>query len=108
MLVYKCPGRHHGPEGKTYDYKDVTELDKAILDGWFPSLVEAVNGELKMSDPDVNEAYKDGKGLGGFFKSKKSAERIELEKQASELGLEYHPKLGDKKLKQLIDEKLAE
>jgi hypothetical protein len=115
VLVYKVPGPHHGPCGKTYEYRAVKskeEFKAALKEGWFGTIMEAVGEEATKADdpstPDVNEAYKEGKGLRGFFGKEKSEERIELEKQASELGLEYHPKLGDKKLKQLIDEKLAE
>lgn len=44
-IVYKCPGNHKRPGG-TFDIKpikDEIELDDAIDNGWFESLVDAIN-----------------------------------------------------------------
>jgi hypothetical protein len=44
-ILYRCPGKHKGPNGKTYDFKgvDTLEVHEAMLeDGWHPTLTQAI------------------------------------------------------------------
>lgn len=44
-IVYRCPGPHAGPPGATYQsigVADESALDKALAEGWFATLPEAV------------------------------------------------------------------
>lgn len=46
-LVYRCPGPHPGPHGKTYDTRPVASLEAleaALRDGWHWSLEDAALG----------------------------------------------------------------
>ena len=116
-IVYKVPGKHHGPAGKTYNYIAVNsedELKTKLKEGWFNTLDEAVNGKTAKparareedgqykgddpSTPDVNEAYVSGA----------PPTRTELEVKAKELGITFRSNIGDKKLLEKIEAKLAE
>jgi hypothetical protein len=46
-LVYRSPGPHWGPPGKTYDCKGVEpeELAQAVADGWHESFLAALGLE---------------------------------------------------------------
>ena len=49
-IVYRCPGDRFGHSGTTYQSVGVTDqeaFDKALGDGWFATLVEAVDAYLK-------------------------------------------------------------
>jgi len=49
-IVYRCPGDRWGPPHTTYQSIGVTDqkaFDKALADGWFATLVEAVDAYLK-------------------------------------------------------------
>lgn len=44
-LVFRCPGPHHLPHGKSYDHMAVDNqiaLDKALAQGWEKTLPEAL------------------------------------------------------------------
>ena len=47
ILVYRSPGPHWGPPGKTYDCKGVEpeELAEALADGWHESFAAALGPE---------------------------------------------------------------
>jgi hypothetical protein len=47
ILVYRSPGPHWGPPGKTYDCKGVEpeELAQAVADGWHESFLAALGLE---------------------------------------------------------------
>lgn len=48
-IVYRCPGPHHGPPGKTYDCMGVGDDDAlrvALEAGWFATLPEACGAPL--------------------------------------------------------------
>lgn len=115
-IVYKVPGKNYGPGSKTYDWMAVNsedEFNKAVNDGWFNTLEEAIEGKVKkrerarnddgeyigddLSTPDINEAYVD----------KAAPTRDEMEAKAKELGLEFRKNISDKKLLKLIDKQLA-
>jgi hypothetical protein len=112
-IVYKIPGKNAGPEGKTYDWKPVKsedEFERAIKEGWFDTLAEAINGKPKElvrarnnegqyigDDPETpeNEAYIEAPPT-----------RSEMEAKAKELGIKYKKNLSDKKLLKKIEDKL--
>jgi hypothetical protein len=81
--VYRSPGPHFGPPGKTYDCKGVTEdeLAEAIAAGWSESFLAAIGLEpIKESAPT----------------------RAELEQKAQELGIKIDKRWGDALLLQKI------
>ncbi|GAG90142.1 unnamed protein product, partial [marine sediment metagenome] len=52
-IVYKIPGKNHGPDGYTYDWSKVDsekELKQKIKDGWFDTLEDALKGERARND----------------------------------------------------------
>lgn len=93
-LVYKCPGNHQC-QGGTYNYKPVAdqdELDALLADGWNKSLPDAMapKQEIKPVIP-ADDA---------------PPTRAELVAKAEELGIVFDKRIGDKKLGQLIKDKL--
>jgi hypothetical protein len=87
-IVYKIPGKNHGPMGKTYDWKPVKskdEFNQAMKDGWFDTLDEAINGRIIDVEPT----------------------REEMNKKAKELGLKYGPNTSDANLLKLINDEVA-
>ena len=108
-IVYRVPGKHFGPNGKSYDFIPVEsedELNQRLKDGWFNTLEEAVNGthgkRARNDDgefvgdnpatPDVNEAYE--------------PTRAEMETKAKQLGISFSMMTTDKKLLKAIDKKI--
>lgn len=89
-IVYKVPGKNHGPGSKTYDWKPVKSEDEflqALEDGWFDTLEEAINGKAnEIEAPPTRE---------------------ELKEKAKELGIEYAKNITDKTLFRLIKDKLS-
>jgi hypothetical protein len=111
-IVYRVPGKHFGSDGTTYDYIAVNsedELKVKLKEGWFNTLVKAVKaskvrtrdeeGQYVADDPETpeNEAYTDAPPT-----------RKELEAKAKELGITFRSNIGDKKLREKIETKLAE
>lgn len=91
-IVYKVPGKNHGPRSKTYDWKPVKSEDEflqALEDGWFDTLEEAVNGKAKVKEIEVPPT------------------REELKEKAKELGIVHAKNVTDKTLFGLIKEKLS-
>ncbi len=97
-LLYKSPGDHFGPEGKTYSYvgvKTQEELDAKLSDGWHETLADAIAPKAAAPAepiiPDDNAAPL----------------RSELEEKAKELGLKFDGRTSDNKLAQKIQEALG-
>ena len=114
-IVYKVPGKNHGPGSKTYDWLGVhskEEYEQAIEDGWFNSLVEAVNGKAEEQERarNVDGEYV-GDDLTTPFKNEAYQEvaptREEMEAKAKELGISFKKKTKDKQLLALIEDKLS-
>lgn len=88
-IVYRTPGAHYASTG-TYDYKGVgddAELDRALSNGWFLTLPEAIAGEA-----DDNSA----------------PTREELAIKAVELGIKFDGRTTDRRLADLINQALTE
>lgn len=90
-LVYKSPGSHFGPNGKTYSYLGVNDeaaLNAAIESGWNPDFQEVIG--LKKTD-DVVE-----------MPESKLPTREELIAQAEKLGIKIDKRWGDEKIAEMI------
>jgi hypothetical protein len=84
-IVYRTPGTHHASKG-TYDYKgaaDEAEVARALSEGWFRSLPEAMSGEHEESDDSAPT-------------------RDELEAKATELEIKFDGRTTDKALGEKI------
>ena len=82
-FVFRNGGPHQRPGG-SYDHAPVEsqeEFDAALKAGWFATLPEAIN------PPPADDA---------------PPTRAELEAKAKELGIEFSPNIGDKKLAERI------
>jgi hypothetical protein len=131
-MVYRSPGIFKKPNGGTYTYFPVEtqeQLDKMLGDGWFKTSAEAVEAAgdkaTPASKPKPKWAMKPvkkkkmGKPLDWREQVKTApvAEpvlddaaptRAELEAKATELGIRFDGRTKDKKLGQLIEDKLSE
>jgi len=86
-MLYKVPGPHEGNDGVTFDYVLVDGPEKeseARAAGWddFAAAIEPKDGHENDDAPPT---------------------RAELEAKANELGIEFSPKIGDKKLAERIE-----
>jgi hypothetical protein len=94
-LVYRCPGNHQRPGG-TYSYRQVTDgvgLAKALAEGWFATLPEAITGKL----PEVVDEDNDA-----------APTREEMEAKATELQIKFDGRTSDKALRDRIAAALEE
>lgn len=91
-IVYKSPGQHFGPFGKTYKTApavDQSVFDALIADGWHATLPEACGQVVdKEPEPDLLSP----------------PTRAELEAKATELGLKFDGRTRDGKLTAMISE----
>lgn len=83
-LVYRGPAVH-------MLVTDAAGFDAARAAGWFASVPEAAAGRHDDELPEADDA---------------PPTRAELEQKAHELGIEFSPNIGDKKLAERIAEKL--
>lgn len=137
-LLYKSPGIHKKPSGGTYNYISVQtqeEFDDQLAAGWFISSAEAIEAAGDKADgfkkPKPKWAMKPikkkkpSKPLDWREQAKaepapatviepepvnEDAEptRAELETKATELGIRFDGRTKDKKLGQLIQDRLSE
>jgi len=133
QMLYKSPGIYKKPGGGTYTYISVQtqeELEDKLASGWFVSsaeaIIEAGENATPAGKPKPKWAIKP-------IKKKKAAKpldwreqvkvvepvvepitddaqptREELEIKATELGIKFDGRTKDKKLGQLIEDKLSE
>ncbi len=112
-IVYKVPGKNHGPGSKTYDWLGVhskEEYEQAIEDGWFNTLDEAVKGKSSEKERARNN---DGEFVGDDpatpFKDEAYQDvaptRDEMEAKAKELKISFKRRISDKDLMSLIEAK---
>ena len=94
-LVYKDHGPHQRAGG-SYDHALVesqAEMDAALKAGWFATLPEAIETKpvIALPPPALPPPADD-----------EPPTRAELEAKAKELGIEFSPNIGDKKLAERI------
>jgi hypothetical protein len=90
-LMYRCPGPHAGPEGKTYEFKGFPSKADGLAAGFFVTLPDAVAG--KKSDPVAIIPAEDAPPT-----------RAEIEEQAKKVGVKVDGRMSDKTLLKLIDD----
>lgn len=101
-IVYRCPGSCWGPPHTTYNSIGVTDqeaLDKALADGWFTTLPEAVEVFLNPAPARVavvSEPVEDNA----------PPTRDEMLTKAAEIGLAVDKRWSDKTLANKIIEAL--
>ena len=134
VLVYRSPGENKKPGGGTYKYTSVRsqgELDAKLAEGWHPSSAEAItaagdkaNGLTKPKPKWATKPTKKKKPANPLGQRKEAPQtpiaaqpdapddapptRAELEAKANELGIRFDGRTKDKKLGQLIADRLAE
>lgn len=87
-LVYRCPGPHDGPHGKTYATLPVAApeaLAAALRDGWHWSLDDAARGLVAQPKAAPEDA------------------RAGLVAQAEKLGIDVDGRWSERRLRQEID-----
>ena len=95
-LVYRCPGPHDGPHGKTYATLPVDgpeALAKALAGGWHWSLDEVARGLVahpEAAPEDVPEPAPE-------------PTRADLVAQAEALGIDVDGRWSERRLRQEID-----
>lgn len=104
-------------EGRNYTSKlvaDEAELDASLADGWHPTTAAAAaaaaadQASAERIAAQLAEQDKKPGDDGHDDDDDAKPTRAELEQKATELGVEFSPKLGDKKLAERIAAKLAE
>jgi hypothetical protein len=94
-IVYRTPGPHKKPRGKTYAYKgaaDQAGFDALIAKGWFPSYEDAVVGKIVAAVEALDDA----------LDVVTPATRDELEAKAKELGVSFNARTSDKTIAERI------
>lgn len=135
-MIYKSPGQQRRPGGGTYNFDSVQtqeELDAKLEAGWFESSAEAIEaagdnaGGFKKPKPkwaikpikkkkpakplDWREQVKAEPAPApepDFIDEDAGPTREELEAKATELGIRFDGRTKDKKLGQLIQDRLSE
>jgi hypothetical protein len=100
-IVYRSPGRHSGPPGKTYDYKGIAneiELTAALTDGWLRTLPEACAPPPVVEPAAVSVATPVEPPADDAPPT-----REELKAKAADLGLDYDGRISDARLLDLIN-----
>ena len=90
-IMYRTPGPHKKPRGKTYAYKgaaDQAEFDALLGKGWFPSYEDAVVGKIVAAVGEIDTVS--------------PATRDELEAKAKELGVSFNARTSDKTIAERI------
>ncbi len=114
-LVYKCPGKHQCGNKGTFNYKgvdDEKELCDQVKNGWYPTLPFAQDPEGFNIDKylkDYVEEVKAVNHINDYDKQDNESHdeelnREELEKLANGMGLKFRGTIGDKKLKEKIED----
>lgn len=95
QMLYQTGGTEeiHGGKFATHIVNDQDELDAALADGWHLTTCEAKAAVEKPA--------------GGGLDDNAPPTREELEQKATELGIEFSPRIGDAKLAERIELALA-
>jgi hypothetical protein len=137
-IVYRSPGQQRKPGGGTYNFDSVQtqeELDAKLAEGWFTSSAEAISAagdnadgfkkpkpkwaikptkKKKAAKPlDWREHAKAAPAPAPVVEHESISDdaeptRAELEAKATELGIRFDGRTKDKKLGQLIQDRLSE
>jgi len=105
-IVYRCPGPNWGPPGTTYNsigVADQSAFDKALADGWFATLPEAVEAFLSPAEPVRVMAAVPADEV---FPDEAPPTRDEMLAKAAEIGLSVDKRWSDKTLAAKIIEAL--
>jgi len=100
-IVYRCPGDRPGHSGTTYQSIGVTDqkaFDKALGEGWYATLVEAVDAYLKPAPERV--------AIVSEPIDNAPPTRDEMLTKAAEIGLTVDKRWSDKTLANKIIEAL--
>jgi len=94
-MLFKHPGAH-SQDGVSFDYKIVLDedIEATVADGW------------SLSVPEAKAAFDAAQKPAEPVKDAEPPTRAELEQKATELGLKFDGRTGDKKLAALIAEKV--
>ena len=95
-FVFRCPGAYQRMGG-SYGYRSVEDEEshaKAIAEGWFGTLPEAIEAHDNPKKPEPVAAQEPAPDA--------PPTRQELEQKAKELGLKFDGRTTDKKLAALI------
>jgi N-formylglutamate amidohydrolase len=95
-IVYRTPGPHFGEFGKTYEsigVADAAALAAALAAGFHRTLIDACRPPLPVAPAAVPA-------------DDAAPSRAELEAKATELGLRFDGRTGDKRLAALIEDAL--
>lgn len=116
-MLYKAPGPHEIHGGK-FDYKivnDEAEHEQALADGWSETTGDAKDAYLAKLEDAAEEQRK-----AAEQKSLEEAQRLvdaadqapatkaQLQQRAAELGIQFAPQWGVKRLQDAIAEKEAQ
>lgn len=89
-IVYRVPGPHFGPNGKTYEYKGINsigELNDALSGGWSHNIMSAIESSAEKQKETNNN----------------TSTRAELEEKARELNIKFDGRTSDDKLAAKIE-----
>jgi len=101
-IVYRCPGPHSGP-GHTWaslGVADEAAYNAALAAGWHPTLPAAVDAWRSPPAPIVSPVAEP-------VDDNAAPTRAELEQKATELGIKFDGRTGDKTLLRKIEEALS-
>ena len=129
-ILYKSPGPHKKPGGGTYRIVGINtkeELDAKLLVGWFASSAEAITAAGDKATTPKRVAEWRLKAKAKKTKKRRPSKplgwkqpvpvpviedapptRAELETKAKELGIRFDGRTRDKKLGQLIQDRLTD
>ena len=129
-ILYKSPGPHKKPGGGTYRIVGINtqeELDAKLLVGWFASSAEAIEAAGDKATTPKRVAEWRLKAKAKKTKKRRPSKplgwkqpvpvpviedapptRAELETKAKELGIRFDGRTRDKKLGQLIQDRLTD
>lgn len=111
-MLYKAPGPHeiHGGKFDTKIVNDEAEQDEALANGWHLTTgdAKAAHEESKNGQESTTSTSNQAGSSNSTGDDNAPPTREELEQKAKELGIEFAPNIGDKKLAERIEAKLAE
>ncbi len=104
-MLYKYPGRHD-IHGDHFDYTSVEDdkVDEALADGWHlttPAAKQA-HADLVAAQAAERERINEEAAAKALADSNAPPTRAELEEMATNLGLPFTARTGDKKLADMI------